>query len=318
MGANKVFEKFANYIVEESSFDDVSAVMKLTLQNPEDDSTNEILFKNVTYYSFMLDAATHRVQEENDLPRAFVEVSEEAENLGVTKHKNDWFKAFEFNYNVRVVFSDAMILMRMGLIEVDGIDVEAYPEDVSEEEDAAKDNSFFYSDEELDEMEHNGQWEESVKYLKQKWEAAPYQKNVLYRYAAQNWYAFTHKEETGMDGKDQKNMLKTNLKEALNYAKEHCWEESDCLWLFGYMMQTGPFAFVAVITYLEDTKNEGRELVNTAAGMIPENILAQVTQLADEKRGAFKKKKKQLAPNLEDYFPTQSALDRYFREYFTL
>lgn len=312
MDTKKVFEKFNNFIVSKSVYNELDGKMKLQLTNPEDDSVHEVIFKQITFYNFLIDEATHKIQEQEDLPRAFLEINSESENLGVTKHKQDWFKAVDFAFNTRVVYSDGVVLLKAGAIELDGIDVDAYPEEV----DQGDELSVFYTDEELDELEHNGQWEESVVYLKKLWEETPSQRNLLYRYAVQNWYAFTYKEQSGIESKEQRNALKANLKEAHNYAKEHCWSDSNCLWLFGYMMETNPFAFVSVITYIDETKMNGRKLINDAAEMEPENLLAQVEQLAEDKKMIYKKKKKQLAPNLREYFPSNSAVDKYFLEHF--
>lgn len=312
MNASTLFQQYSNFIVEKCEYDGVNKVMFMTLVHPENDKKNEVVFKNVKFYNFLLDEQAHQMQEDEDLPSAFVSLETEIENLGVTKHKQDWFKAFDFEFNTRIVCSDFTILLRVGSIEVDGMDVEDYPDIVE----LPPDNRLFYSDEELEELEQNGQWEESIAYLKTKWEESPNVKSIIFRYAVQNWYALTYKDQCGMDSREQRTALKANLKEVNNYVKRNMATDSNYLWIFGYMMETNPFAFVSVITYTDEVKINGRKLITEAANAEPENLMAQVMALADEKKMNYKKKKKQLKPYLSEYFPGQSAVEKHFLSLF--
>ena len=242
----------------------------------------------------------------------FLSISKEDENLGVTKHKQDWFKNYDFTFGYVVICSESIMLVKCDMVELDGMDVEDYPEEVE----IVEDTRIFYSDEALDEMERNGQWPETIAYLKQQYEDAPKRKDIVYRFAMQNWYILKFKDICGMDDKDQRTELKNNLRDLRAYAKQEFEEDVNNKWIFGHMMEENPFAFVAVITYTDEMKISGRKLITEAATDDPENLLAQVAFLSNDKKMIYKKKKKQLKPLLAEYFPSASSVDKYFTDYF--
>lgn len=313
MDANTLFKQFSNFIVEQCEFDAARNEIKMVIKHPEEDVKHEAVFEQVTFCSYLIDEKTHRLQEEEDLPRAFLSVEEEEDSLQITRQKQEWLKDIELVFNTRIVFSDGMMLVNTKQIKVDDMLVEEYPE-IEEEPEEGK--GLFYGDEELEEMEENGQWEESISYLREKWEHNKRKRNVLFRYATQIWYALTFKEKCGIESKDTRAELKSMLKEVAGFAKQNFAEDTDYLWIFGYMMEANPFAFVSVITYTDEIKLNGKKLINEAANAQPESLLAQVVSLSDEKKMTYKKKKKQLKPYLLEYFPGEYAVDKYFLEFF--
>lgn len=306
MDTNTLFERYSNYMVTKCDYDAINGVVNMTIQNPEDDSEHQVEFKKVCFYNQMVDVTTQKIQEEEDMPRAFLGITTENENLGT-------FNNFKLEYNFKVACSDCTILLQAESVELDGMVPEDYPEEIV----VSDDYNFFYSDEELDEYEENDQWEKTIEYLEEKYKEEPARRDILFRLTVQNWYALTFKDRCGMDTKEQRAALKSRLKDLQAKAKEKFWDDADTLWLFGYMMEVNPFAFASVITYTDEIKLNGRKLINEAANKDPENLMAQVVLLSDEKKMMYKKKKKQLKPLLSKYFPGKSVVEKYFTEYFS-
>lgn len=179
-------------------------------------------------------------------------------------------------------------------------------------------NNIFYNDNTLAQFEQHEQWEESVKYLAELVHRDSENPHILYRLAAQCWYVLTSWDCEMPKERLDRTVFESNLEKAYILAKKRWWNDSDCLWLFGYFMIINQFDFPYVSADILEVEKEGRGLIRQAFSLDPNNELARIWYLADtvSNRKWFRARK-ELKKSIYLFFPSHSKVDKYFAEVFT-
>ena len=116
-----------------------------------------------------------------------------------------------------------------------------------------------------------------------------------------------------------RDVFESYLKRAYSIAHEYWWRDSDCLWLFGYFMCINQLDFSFINTDIRAIEKKGAQLIADSYYSDPKNSLARVLFLQDngEKR-VYNAAQQELANNIRRYFPSNSEIDSYFIEIFTM
>lgn len=174
-------------------------------------------------------------------------------------------------------------------------------------------SKIFYSDKVICEYECKEQWEECVDYLKEKILLYPNEKSMLYSFAARCWYVLTFWDCSMPKEKLNRSVFENGLENAYSIAKNNWWNDSDCLWLFGYFMCINQLDFCYVGVNIDEVEREGERLIKKAYTSTPQNLLAEVLYLADHgKKSKYMAAKKKLEIKIDMYFSNQSEVDMYF------
>lgn len=179
-------------------------------------------------------------------------------------------------------------------------------------------NRIFYDDEILVEYEQQEQWDKCLEYLDQLMYSHPQDKSILYRFAAQSWYVLTFWDCNMPKCKLNRQEFELNLRIAYSLAKKRWWTDSDCLWLFGYFMCINQMDFPYISSNIFEVERNGNRLINEAYNSNPKNPLAEIIFLADSgNKSKYKAAKDKIFDHISSYFPSGSAVGRYFIEIFT-
>ena len=179
-------------------------------------------------------------------------------------------------------------------------------------------SALFYDDEVLSQYEQEGQWEKSLDYLNNIIQSKGLQKSVLYRFAAQSWYVLTFWDCNMPKEQLNREVFELGLKNAYVYAKEQWWNDSNCLWLFGYFMCINQEDFPFISDDYRDVEQYGNSLIFKAYSINPNNQLAEVLYLADSrKKRKYAAAVKNCLKSISCYFPHKSAVEQYFTGIFT-
>lgn len=176
----------------------------------------------------------------------------------------------------------------------------------------------FYDDDILVKYEQYEEWDKTYEHLNNLMCSQSENKSILYRFAAQCWYVLTFWDCNMPKGKFNKELFELGLKKTYVIAKEKWWNDSDCLWLFGYFMCINPIAFPYVSIDIREVEEEGNHLIAKAYRHNPNNQLAEILYLVDNSnKRKYKKAQKEVKKNIYMYFPHQSEIEKYFLEVFT-
>lgn len=179
-------------------------------------------------------------------------------------------------------------------------------------------NAIFYDDDILVKCEQYENWDKSLEYLNNLLCSKPENKSVLYRFAAQCWYVLTFWDCCMPKDKLNRNVFEFGLKKAYETAKENWWNDSDCLWLFGYFMCINPMIFSYISNDIREVEKIGNNLISEAYFADPHNQLAEILYLADNGSSRkYMQALKNAKKNIPVYFPHKSEMDKYFFEVFT-
>lgn len=179
-------------------------------------------------------------------------------------------------------------------------------------------NAIFYDDDILAKYEQQEQWEQSVAYLNNLLYCEYQNKSILYRFAAQNWYVLTFWNCNMPKDKLNRNVFELELKKAYTIAKENWWNDSDCLWLFGYFMCINQMDFPYINTDIREVEKIGNNLISKAYFANSGNQLAEILYLADNgSKKKYMQALKNAKKNISVYFPHKSEVEQYFFEVFT-
>ena len=176
----------------------------------------------------------------------------------------------------------------------------------------------FYDDEMLVKYEQQEQWDKCVEHLNKMMSLNEENKFILYRLAAQSWYVLTFWDCNMPKDRLNRTLFEESFKHAYFIAKEKCWNDSNCLWLFGYFMYINQWDFSHIDTDVGDIEQEGNRLIIKAYEKDSNNLLAEILYLADSgKWNTYMMAKKKIKKHINIYFPHRSAIEQYFTEVFT-
>ena len=176
----------------------------------------------------------------------------------------------------------------------------------------------FYNDDILVNYEKQEEWDKSVEYLNELVDAQPFHKSTLYRFAALNWYVLTDWDYCMPKDRLDRSLFELGLEKAYRLAKEKWWDDSHCLWLFGYFMYINPIDFTFFSDDIQEVIKQGDSLITKAYCDDPNNQLAEILYLCDHgSKRKYKEVKKKYKEDIAVYFPGQSGVEQYFIEIFT-
>lgn len=174
----------------------------------------------------------------------------------------------------------------------------------------------FYYDDILAEYEQYEEWDKTYEYLNNLMCSRADNKFILYRFAAQCWYVLTFWVCDMPKKKMNKELFELGLKKAYFLAKE--WNDSDCLWLFGYFMCINPMVFPYVSIDIREVEEKGNALITKAYHDNPNNQLAEILYLVDNgNKRKYRQALNKCKENIAMYFPHQSEIEKYFYEVFS-
>ncbi len=168
-----------------------------------------------------------------------------------------------------------------------------------------------YCDNNTKEYEKKENWKECIEYLYDKWKPNCYDKSLFLKTAINTWYALI------MDGclfnltKDEKERLNIILLELFDFFEVSFRDDSDCQWMFGYMIEIGTYFFLS--SKYNNIKDEGKNLINesyTNGNLIAEYLVKNEKCNKKELLCLRKKIKK----FVYECFSKDEEVDKYFIE----
>ena len=179
-------------------------------------------------------------------------------------------------------------------------------------------SKIFYNDDLLIKFESEEQWDESVMYLSKKLCSCSDDKSILFRLAAQCWYVLTFWDCDIPKERLDRVLFERELETTYNIARKKYWNDSDCLWLFGYFMCINQMDFLFVSENLYEVESEGNRLICESYSNDPSNDLAKILYLVDNgTKSKYIAAIKAMRKKINEYFSKQSAVELYFSEIFT-
>lgn len=169
----------------------------------------------------------------------------------------------------------------------------------------------FYSDKKVEEYESQEKWIESVGYLHRLW--INNQNNLLlFRKLAINvWYTLTLDHcSISLENEERDELLNLFL-ECFQYFYTNHFNDSNCQWLFGYMLEVRTDLIYMLGFKWDDMVSKGKDLIKVSAesGNVIANILhARNLELKEE----IKKYREKLKSKLSDYLNEKLEVDNYF------
>lgn len=178
--------------------------------------------------------------------------------------------------------------------------------------------NFFYDDCIISNYEKRGEWEETISYLKSLVHSDNTDKSIFFRYAAQCWYVLTFWDCFMPKEKLSRSFFEMNMKSAYRIAKKYYWNDSNCLWLFGYFMCINQTDFLFIDKNILEIEQMGNNLIIKAYSFDINNPLSEIMYLADNgTKQDYKNAVEKAKSSITEKFPGDSAVDCYFREIFT-
>lgn len=178
--------------------------------------------------------------------------------------------------------------------------------------------NIFYNDKMLDEYEKSERWDKSILYLTEKLKDTNVKKDVLLRLSVQSWYILTFWDCCMPIEKLQRSMFEISLKNSYKIFRKFLYNDSDCLWVFGYLMSVNQLDFSFIENDILTIESLGISLIYEAYNCDPNNKLAEILFLENKgEKKQCRKKKEKLELHIRECFPSNSEVDKYFLETFT-
>lgn len=169
----------------------------------------------------------------------------------------------------------------------------------------------FYFDKMLEEYESQEKWIESVRYLNRLWINNQNDLLLFRKLAINAWYTLTLDHCSIFLTNEETDELLNLLLECFQYFYTNYFNDSNCQWLFGYMLEVRT-DFICMLGFNWDAMvSKGNELIKDSAksGNIIANILyARNLELKEE----MKKYQEKLKSKLSDYLNEKREVDNYF------
>ena len=176
----------------------------------------------------------------------------------------------------------------------------------------------FFFDKTLYRYEQSEQWDRCLIYLKDMTLLYPKNKTIFFSLAAYSWYVLTFWDICMPVNEMKRHDFELMLSETYMKAQHLFWEDSNCLWMFGYFMRTNFLDFAFISADFRDVIEEGDALIKKAYLLERSNKLAEMMYYEIENRKSeYNRVKKEVIERISDYFPNKSEIDNYFTEVFT-
>lgn len=170
-----------------------------------------------------------------------------------------------------------------------------------------------YSDEYTRKFEFKGKWISSIQYLYEKWSADRKNVSLFLKLSVNIWYVLT------LDGpeltlkKDEYNALIKKLFNCFEYFKVSLFNNENCQWLFGYMMEVRTDLFLNSEFEYSTIEQMGKTLIEKASNK--ENMFAQLLFALDNcSEKEIKRRRKKVREHILEYFDASQKVDQYFIE----
>ena len=170
-----------------------------------------------------------------------------------------------------------------------------------------------YSDAHTKNLESAGQWTACVEYLYCMWKTNRGNAHLFLKLSVDTWYTLT------LDGpeltlrKAEFDLLEQILTEAYHYFITSFSTETDCQWLFGYMMTTRTDLFLASGLEYSVIEQQGDDLIAKARSN--GSVLAQLLYALGKSSGRdIRKSRETVKKHIDEYFDVTQAVDKYLIE----
>ena len=172
---------------------------------------------------------------------------------------------------------------------------------------------FFYNDEKLEKYEYDKEWEKSVLYLIKLTKLFPKRKDIILRLMGQCWYTLAFWECLKINNGLNRCFFEETFETAYKIIQSYWGDDSDCLLILGYFMCVNQMVFEFLPDDIISIELKGRTLIERAYLDNPQNEIAKLFYLQDSSL-KYKIYKIKLQKKIYNYFPSDSAIDRYFVE----
>lgn len=174
-----------------------------------------------------------------------------------------------------------------------------------------------YSDECTRKFEFEGKWINSIQYLYEKWTADRENVSLFLKLSVNIWYTLT------LDGpelslkKGEYDELIQMLCNCFERFKVSFFDNENCQWLFGYMMEVRTDLFLNSGLEYNTIEQTGKTLIEKAKNS--ENMFAQLLFVQDNcSPKKIKSRRGKVKEHISEYFDASQEVDRYFTEILTV
>lgn len=170
-----------------------------------------------------------------------------------------------------------------------------------------------YSNECTRKFEFEGKWINSIQYLREKWTADRKNVSLFLKLSVNIWYTLTLDGPEFSLKKGEYDELIQMLCNCLEYFKVSFFDNENCQWLFGYMMEVRTDLFLNLRLEYNTIEQAGKTLIEKASNS--ENMFAQLLFALDNcSKKDIERRRKKVKEHISEYFDASQEVDQYFIE----